>query len=162
AEWKAAKQEMVDGIRSITKPEVQASPSEALRRFGCFDPATKGSGTGTVLAGFALFYAFGNNVRRAVEAAVNQLGTDTDTVGAFVGTLSGAYMGFEEIPQDWAVQLQDYDYFMRVATELAAIAAGQGIGNAALLPKRSVSAKEPNLVDLVRAKNVNAKDVVYH
>jgi ADP-ribosylglycohydrolase len=160
--WMAAKNEMIDGIRDITQPEVPKSPSETLRRFGCYDRATKGSGTGTVLAGFALFYMFGDNFRTAVETAVNQLGTDTDTIGAFVGTLSGAYLGFDEIPRDWAIQLQDYEYFMRVGTELAAVAAGEGIGNTAFLPKRAPSAKEPDLVQLVREKNVSAKDVVFH
>jgi ADP-ribosylglycohydrolase len=161
-EWEAAKSEIVDGIQDITKPEVPVSPSQAMERFGCLDPATRGSGTGTVLAGFALFYSFADDFRSGVEAAVNQLGTDTDTIGSFVGTLIGAFMGFDEIPRDWAIQLQDYEYFMRVATELAAISSGHGMGNAALLPKRGTAAKEPDLVQLVKDKNISAKDVVYH
>lgn len=160
--WRDAKAEMLKGLAYIQRPEADVGPSVALREFGCFDPATKGSGTGTVLGGLALFYAYSNDFRRAVETAVNQLGTDTDTIGAFAGSLCGAFLGYDAIPVDWARQLQDYEYFMRVATELASIAGGVGVGGQALLPQRLQRGAEGDLVEQIRQKNVNAKDVVYH
>jgi len=51
---------------------------------------------------------------------------------------------------------------MRVATELASIATGTGIGTTALLPQRRSGSPEADLITRIRDKNVNDKDHVYH
>ncbi len=160
--WRDAKTEMVQGLERIGQAEAELPIPELLQSLGCFDPATRGSGTATVLAGFGIFTAIPNDFRKAVETAINQLGSDTDTIGAFVGGLAGAWSGLDAIPADWAAQLQDYDYFMRLATELAAVAVGEGMGNLALIPQRRPGSREGDLLAQLREKSVNAKDHVYH
>src|SRR5690606_20354996 len=107
------------------------------------------SGTATVLAAIVIFLQTGGNVRRAVTRTINQLGTDTDTIGSFVGGLCGARHGYEAVPHDWASELQDYDYLMRVAMEIARIASGSGMGGRALLPE--ATGELANLPDLLSA-----------
>jgi len=134
-----------------------------MERVGCFRPETKGSGTGTVLAALVIFLQAGGNVRRAIVRTVNQLGSDTDTIGSFVGGLCGARHGYEAIPHDWASELQDYDYFMRVATEISRIATGSGMGGRALLPQRTGELAElPDVLKRMRADDINANERVYH
>lgn len=143
-------------------PDVDAIPAY-MERVGCFRPETKGSGTATVLAAIVIFLQAGGNVRRAVTRTINQLGSDTDTIGSFVGGLCGARHGYEAVPHEWTSELQDYDYFMRVATEIVRVASGSGMGGRALLPQPSGElATLPNLLDALKSGEVNAKERVYH
>lgn len=160
--WRDSKRELLDGLDRIGQAEGRDDTPALLRSLGCFEPATRGSGTGTVLAALGIFIARTNDLRGAVETAINQLGSDTDTIGAFVGGLAGAWSGLDAVPSQWAKRLQDYEYFMRVATELASIAAGTGIGTTALLPQRRSGSPEADLLTRIREKNVNDKDHVYH
>src|SRR5690606_40298967 len=66
-------------------------------------------------AALGVFLQAGRDVRNAIVRTVNQLGSDTDTIGAFVGGLCGALHSYDSIPHEWASELQDYDYFLRVA-----------------------------------------------
>lgn len=95
---------------------------ETFRRLGCFDPATKGSGTGSVAAALALFLRHGRNFERLTLEAANMLGADTDTIGAMAGSLAGGYLGYQEIPERWATIMADYTYLNRVAELLTLIA----------------------------------------
>jgi ADP-ribosylglycohydrolase len=134
-----------------------------MDRVGCFRPDTKGSGTATVLAAIVIFLQAGGNVRRAVTRTINQLGSDTDTIGSFVGGLCGARHGYEAVPHEWASELQDYDYLMRVAMELARIASGSGMGGHALLPEATGElAGLPDVLSAMKAESINAKERVYH
>ena len=142
--------------------DVDAIPAY-MERVGCFRPETKGSGTATVLAALVIFLQAGGDVRRAVTRTINQLGSDTDTIGSFVGGLCGARHGYEAIPHEWASELQDYDYFMRVATEITRIACGSGMGGRALLPQQTGElATLPALLDAMKSGHINAKERVYH
>lgn len=158
------KREVVRELQEIA----QLEPSDGVMRsymekIGCFRSETKGSGTATVLAALLIFLQSGGDVQRSIVFAINQLGGDTDTIGSFVGGLCGAFHGYEQIPPEWASQLQDYDYFMRVATEVSRIATGSGIGGRALLPQRSGELADlPDLLARMKADDINAHERVYH
>lgn len=62
-----------------------------------------------------------SSFEEALITAVN-LGGDTDTVGAVCGALSGAYYGFEDIPQRWHEVLQDRDEILWLARRLYEVA----------------------------------------
>lgn len=136
---------------------------EYMQRLGCFRPETKGSATATVLAALGVFLQAGRDVRNAIVRTVNQLGSDTDTIGAFVGGLCGALHSYDSIPHEWASELQDYDYFLRVATEISRIAAGEGIGGRALLPERTGELADlPDLLTSLRSDDLNLGERAYH
>ncbi len=91
----------------------------AARRYmetlGCFRPETKGSGTGTVLAALAIATAERDDIQQALPWTINQLGSDTDTIGAFVGALSGAIHGPDFAQSIWLYELQDYEGISHIA-----------------------------------------------
>jgi len=162
--WDQTLHEVRSALTSLSRPEGEADWKRALVEFGCFDRQTRGSGTATVLAALAIFYHIGAALPRAVVTAVNQIGTDTDTIAGFVGGLCGAVHGYDAVPRKWASELQDYDYFMRVATELTSLAAGNpAMGGRALLPAaRDEFQKLPDLVTQLRNHSVNEGELVYH
>ena len=45
------------------------------------------------------------------------IGNDTDTIGAVVGSLAGIYYGIESIPTTWINKLQNKDYLLDLATK---------------------------------------------
>ena len=61
----------------------------------------------------AVFYTFLNNTnyKDTVLSAIN-LGGDTDTIGAIVGGLSGAY--FKDIPNEWINKLKKLDLILDI------------------------------------------------
>ena len=52
----------------------------------------------------------------AIIASAN-IGGDTDTIGAIVGSMAGIYYGFESIPSNWLDKLQRKEYLMELASE---------------------------------------------
>lgn len=104
----------------------QRDTQSVLKALGCFDPATKGSGTATVAAAIHLFIWHGNNVERAVVEGVNAIPADTDTIASLAGYLSGLRSGYEGIPPRWTQRLQDLPYFMTIAEVLARLQTGDG------------------------------------
>jgi len=96
------------------------SVQETLKKLGCFAPATKGSGTATVIAGIYLATKFHNKPLEAVIEAVNALGSDTDSIAAFTGGLVGALHGHNIIPDKWK-SVQDIEYLDKIAEALLAI-----------------------------------------
>lgn len=60
--------------------------------------------TEAVPLAFGAFLATGGEFRRAVPAGVS-LGRDADTIGAIVGSLAGAYGGFDAIPPEWQARV---------------------------------------------------------
>ncbi len=161
--WEATRIETIAGLTRAAEARSSSSLPRVMKELGCFDKQTKGSGVGTVLAGLLIFSNLGEDFREAVIWAINQLGSDTDTIGGFVGGLCGAFHGYEQVPHEWASELQDYDYFMRVATEISRIATGVGLGGKALLPHPSGEvAALPNLLELLRKKEISSHERVYH
>lgn len=106
-----------------------------LEKIGCFAPATKGSGIATVAAALHLFCWHGRDVEKAIIEAVNAVPADTDTIGAMVGTLAGAYAGYEEIPERWTARLQDMPYFITVGEALTRISIGDSGTELPLRPR---------------------------
>lgn len=96
------------------------SVKETLRKIGCFDPATKGSGIVTVIAGIYLATKFHDRPIEAIIESVNSLGSDTDSIAAFTGGLLGALHGQGIIPNKWK-SVQDSAYLDRIAERLLAI-----------------------------------------
>lgn len=93
---------------------------ETLKKIGCFDPATKGSGIATVVAGIYLATKFHDKPLEAIIQSVNALGSDTDSIAAFTGGLVGALHGHNIIPDKWK-SVQDIEYLDKVAERLLAI-----------------------------------------
>lgn len=161
ATWSATRREVQHGLETVRQARPRAGRA-TLEELGCFDPSTKGSGVSTVLGSLVIFLLKGDDLVDSVVTAVNQIGTDTDTIAAFVGGLAGALHGYNAVPENWTVKLQDYDYFMRVATELSRVSKRRGIGGTALLPDERPRSTMPPLLDLLREKNVAAHERVHH
>lgn len=96
------------------------SVQETLKKIGCFDTATKGSGITTVIAGIYLATKFHNKPLEAIIESVNALGSDTDSIAAFTGGLVGALHGQSIIPDKWK-SVQDMEYLDKIADRLLAI-----------------------------------------
>lgn len=161
--WETTKREAVEALRAVPDTASEDELQRFLKQLGCFSPETKGSGIGTAIAAIAIFNAVGDDFSRAITFAVNCLGADTDTIAAFVGGLCGAAHGYDDVPREWAGAVQDYDYFMRVATELARIALRAGSGKSALLPdpdrQRFVKL---DLLNQLRKHELNKDERVFH
>lgn len=56
--------------------------------------------TEAVPVAFAFFLAYEGDYARVVPSSI-AIGRDADTIGAIVGSLSGAYGGIEAIPEEW-------------------------------------------------------------
>lgn len=96
---------------------------ETLTKIGCFDPATKGSGVATVVAGIYLSLKLHNKPLDAILEAVNALGSDTDSIAAFIGGLVGALHGENIIPDKWQT-VQDIDYIEELSVRMLEISEG--------------------------------------
>jgi ADP-ribosylglycohydrolase len=108
-------------LRFVYQSIKQNTPvQETLKKIGCFDPATKGSGIATVVAGIYLATKFHDKPLEAVIQSVNALGSDTDSIAAFTGGLVGALHGHGIIPDKWK-SVQDIKYLDKVAERLLAI-----------------------------------------
>jgi ADP-ribosylglycohydrolase len=108
-------------LRIVYQSIKQNAPvEETLKKIGCFDPATKGSGIATVVAGIYLATKFHDKPLEAVIQSVNALGSDTDSIAAFTGGLVGALHGHSIIPENWK-SVQDIEYLDKVAERLLAI-----------------------------------------
>lgn len=108
-------------LRFVYKSIRQNTPvEETLKKIGCFDPATKGSGISTVIAGIFLATKFHKKPLDAITHSVNALGSDTDSISAFTGGLVGALHGINIIPERWK-SVQDSQYLEIVAERLLAI-----------------------------------------
>jgi len=60
-----------------------------------------------------------NNYQEAVLRAVN-LGFDTDTTGAVTGGLAGLLYGYENIPENWLLQIARFDDIENLVERLSA------------------------------------------
>lgn len=108
-------------LRFVYQSIKQNTPvQETLKKIGCFDPATKGSGIATVVAGIYLATKFHEKPLEAVIQSVNALGSDTDSIAAFTGGLVGALHGHSIIPDKWK-SVQDIEYLDKIAERLLAI-----------------------------------------
>ena len=108
-------------LRFVFQSIKQNSPvQDTLKKMGCFDQATKGSGIVTTIAGIYLATKFHDKPLEAIIESVNALGSDTDSIAAFTGGLIGALHGHSIIPEKWK-SVQDIDYLDKIAERLLAI-----------------------------------------
>ncbi len=94
---------------------------ETLKKLGCLDISTKGSGVSTVVAGIYLATKYHQEPLESILEAVNAIGTDTDSIAAFTGGLIGALHGDTIIPESWN-SVQDREYLENIAGKLYQIA----------------------------------------
>ena len=57
-----------------------------------------------------------DNFKDCIISSTN-IGDDTDTIGAVVGSLAGIYYGIESIPKEWIDKLQKKDYLYELANK---------------------------------------------
>lgn len=108
-------------LRQLYKGLTAKQPiNEILKQIGCVEKETKGSGVSTVLAGIFLTCKFHKTPIDGILHAVNYLGSDTDSIAAFTGSLLGALHGQSIIPENWKY-VQDFDYLDKIAIDLLSI-----------------------------------------
>ncbi|HIK11533.1 MAG TPA: ADP-ribosylglycohydrolase family protein [Oscillatoriaceae cyanobacterium M33_DOE_052] len=116
------KQEAVEQLRLVWSALRQdESPESVLQKLGCLDRNTKGSGLGTAMAGIYLFARQPEQTKENIITAANMIGSDTDSIAAFVGGLGGAAFGLAAIPEQWRSQIQDAPFLIELGNHLAAI-----------------------------------------
>jgi ADP-ribosylglycohydrolase len=120
------KQEAVDQLRLVWSAlHKDESPESVLKKLGCFDRHMKGSGLGTAMAGIYLFARNPEQTEENIIIAANMIGSDTDSIAAFVGGLGGAVFGLEAIPETWRSRIQDAPFLISLGKHLATIAVGK-------------------------------------
>ena len=118
SEYDKSYQICLNQLRLIYKAlENDTDPKKVLNELGCFDQETKGSGISTVVAGIYMFLFYSNdNLFKGVIESVNMLGSDTDSIAAFCGGLTGYLKGDENIFKDKDFnelkKVQDFDYII--------------------------------------------------
>lgn len=127
---------------------------ETLKNLGCFAPSTKGSGTATVLAGIFLATKFHNKPIEAIVEAVNALGSDTDSIAAFTGSLVGALHGQSIIPEKWK-SVQDIDYLEKTAERLLQISEDRFEDGENFLSKGYRNINELKVDDFTEGENID-------
>jgi hypothetical protein len=100
-------------------------PVDSYYRFvGALNPETKGSGLATVCAAIGVFVFTGDDPEHSIYTSANLIGSDTDTIASFVGTLLGARYGLQAVPTHLAARIQDKEYLIKVANRLYGLATG--------------------------------------
>ncbi len=122
--FEKTRNEAVEYIEQIEQPS-KITDKECYRILGADRQPFKGSGISTVLVSLYLFAKYLNRPMDGILAAVNALGSDTDTIANFVGGLFGAYWGTSIIPNIWVEHVQDHEYLQKMAEYLYEIATAQ-------------------------------------
>lgn len=131
---------------------------------GCMKPATRGSGTGTVMAAIAVFLRHGGDYKTAVLKAVNMFGSDTDTIAGMVGGMVGALKGYSTVPDQWINGMQDYGYYLRTAEALTRIALRKASVNDLLIDNKREQAerRDRDIVSLAQNREIQRNQRVTH
>ena len=136
---------------------------QALSTLGCFNPATKGSGTACVAAAIGAYLREPADYRAGVLTLVNTLGIDTDTIASMYGTMVGVRVGSTRIPDIWTARVQDYEYFISVADTLTKIALRTAKHNDLRVDVSLVKRREAtDVVELTKARTVTKNQRVMH
>ncbi len=90
------------------------------------DPLFKGSGVSTTCAAVYMFLKYLDHPAKSLINAVNFVGTDTDTIANFIGSLIGILLGMsvDSKLKNLQEQLQDKEYFLKIAENLFTIYTG--------------------------------------
>jgi ADP-ribosylglycohydrolase len=159
-QWRETKVEMTRMLRMALAAR-KVPVTETYRDLGCFEPATKGSGTVAAAAAIALFLREGKNFERVVLEAANMLGSDTDTIGAMVASLAGGWLGYTELPERWASMMADYTYINRVAETVTIIALRHADTNP-LRQRVTQPAPHESLLDALKRQDVVERRRYWH
>ncbi len=157
-------QQTLDEFEGMLKIIGNRDSQHVLETLGCFDKATKGSGTTTVAAALHLFCWHGRDIEAAVTEAVNAVPADTDTIAAMVGSLAGAYAGYSHIPERWTSRLQDLPYFISLGEGLAHVAGREVEDDSAPFRPRILETEHdlPDIMGLLRKGEVERDSRVRH
>jgi len=117
-----AHQEAVSFLESIYQ-YINVDAKDYYAYVGALKAETKGSGLATVCAAIYLFLRHIDAPLEALTIAANIFGSDTDTIGIFLGALLGAYHGLQATPANLMEKIQDRDYLLKTAKRLYTIAA---------------------------------------
>jgi hypothetical protein len=71
---------------------------------------------------FPFWLDYARGAGSTVVSAVNAIGSDTDSIAAFAGSLVGCLNGIQAIPTRWKNRVQDGSYLVHIGERLAAIA----------------------------------------
>lgn len=125
--WASFNQTLQETHRNLGAiPDFIERPVEDYYHFvGALSPETKGSGVATTCVAVFLSHKFRDAPFEALVAAANQLGSDTDSIAAFVGGLTGARVGKEAVPGHLWERVQDRDYLAKIGAHLHTIASGE-------------------------------------
>ena len=119
--FKQVYQEAIDHLKNMQQ-YMNADNTSYYTAVGALAPATKGSGLATVCVAIYLFLKYLEQPETALITAANMLGSDTDTIGVFIGGLLGAYHGTKAVPGYLSDRVQDRDYLLKTARRLYSIA----------------------------------------
>lgn len=121
--------EALNSLRDVFKfIRDEKETKSALSDFGCFAPSTKGSGISTVIAGIYLASKYYSQPQKAITNAVNSIGSDTDSIAAFAGSLVGALFDNDIIPEKWN-NVQDSNYLNSIANTLYKISHSKNVAD---------------------------------
>ena len=153
----------VDEFADMLARERNDGPRELLSALGCFDRSTRGSGTATVAAAIQLFCRHGGNVERAVIESVNAVPADTDTIGAFVGSMAGLYGGYDAVPERWTHRLQDLPYMVGLSETIAQITSREAEFSGNLRARSSRGDAElPDVIELLKSDRIEVDTRIRH
>ena len=124
-DWAERFDDTLDEFDAMSRTAAESDTEAVLDALGCFARDTRGSGTATVAAALHLFCRYGANVETAVIEAVNAIPSDTDTIGAFAGSMAGLYGGYGAVPERWTEKLQDLPYMVSLSEAVSKIAVGE-------------------------------------
>ncbi len=111
----------LDGILQY----INSDPKTYYAFVGALNPTTKGSGLGTVCVAIYLSLKYLDQPEDALTTTVNMFGSDTDTIGVFLGGLLGSYHGMRAVPTHLLNKVQDRGYLLKTAERLHSIATGK-------------------------------------
>lgn len=71
---------------------------------------------------YSLYCSINNkdNYRQAVYSAINHTG-NSDTIGAITGCIIGTYLGYNEIPQEWIINIENSEFIELYSKKLLEI-----------------------------------------
>ena len=130
------------------------SDFDALSKLGCYKYESKGSGVSTVVAGIFFACKYSKEPTKAIENAVNSIGTDTDSIAAFAGGLVGALHGQGIIPERWKT-VQDINYLDKISERLLEISENRAE------PKELIVEYNPVSINIINSDSYKQGDKVY-
>jgi ADP-ribosylglycohydrolase/catechol 2,3-dioxygenase-like lactoylglutathione lyase family enzyme len=98
---------------------------EILRKIGCFNKTTSGSGTISAVASIFLASRYAADPIHGLLEGAFAPNADTDTLASMTGGLLGAVLGSEWLLQ-YAEKVQDFEYIRTIGNDLSAKAKSNG------------------------------------